>query len=92
MNRTGRYYGISDERMAEKTIAEADVLVNVSGACWLRPVTAGIKTKLFLDGDPMFTQIKLSRGEQRIPGSRPAPTSNISPLGSMSGSPDAKSL
>ena len=56
----GKYYGITDEKMAEKTIAEADVLVNVSGACWLRPVTAGIKTKLFLDGDPMFTHIRLT--------------------------------
>ena len=60
----GRYYGIPSERVAEKTIAQADILVNVSGACWLRPVTAGIRTKLFLDGDPMFTQIKLSRGDK----------------------------
>ncbi|HEU4639284.1 MAG TPA: glycosyltransferase family 1 protein, partial [Candidatus Binatia bacterium] len=28
----GKYHGISDERLAEKTIAEADVLANVSGA------------------------------------------------------------
>ncbi len=60
----GKYHGIRDEALAEKTIAEADVLVNVSGACWLRPVTAGIKTKLFLDGDPMFTQIRLTYGER----------------------------
>jgi hypothetical protein len=59
----GKYYGIPDERSAEKTIAAADVLANVSGACWLRPVTAAIRTKLFLDGDPMFTQIKLMRGQ-----------------------------
>lgn len=57
----GKYYGVQEDRLAEKTIAEADVLVNVSGACWLRPVTARIKAKLFLDGDPMFTQIKLTR-------------------------------
>jgi hypothetical protein len=60
----GKYYGIADERLAEKTIGEADILVNVSGACWLRPVTAGIKTKLFLDGDPMFTHIRLTYGER----------------------------
>ena len=60
----GKYHGITDERIAEKTISEADVLANVSGACWLRPVTAGIKTKLFLDGDPMFTHIKLTRGDR----------------------------
>ena len=52
----GKYHGITDERIAEKTISEADVLANVSGACWLRPVTAGIKTKLFLDGDPIQSQ------------------------------------
>ncbi|HEY5743431.1 MAG TPA: hypothetical protein VIS99_12915 [Terrimicrobiaceae bacterium] len=57
----GKYYGVHDEDLAEKAIAAADVLVNVSGSCWLRPVTAGIKTKLFLDGDPMFTQIRMIR-------------------------------
>ena len=56
----GRYHGVSDDAQAEKILSEADVLANVSGACWLRPVTAGIKTKLFLDGDPMFTQIGLT--------------------------------
>ncbi len=60
----GEYHGISDQKMADKILAEADVLANVSGACWLRPVTTGIKTKLFLDGDPMFTQIKLARGDR----------------------------
>jgi hypothetical protein len=59
----GKYHGVTNEALAEKTIAEADVLVNVSGACWLRPATAGIKTKLFLDGDPMFTHIRLTYGE-----------------------------
>lgn len=58
----GRYHGVADEREAEKILSEADVLANVSGACWLRPITAGVKTKLFLDGDPMFTHIKLTRG------------------------------
>jgi len=53
------YHGVTDPRLAESIIAGADVLVNVSGACWLRPVTAGIKRKLFMDGDPMFTQIGL---------------------------------
>lgn len=60
----GKYHGIADEKTAEKIIAEADVLANVSGACWLRPVTAAPKTKLFLDGDPMFTHIKLTRGSK----------------------------
>ncbi len=53
----GSYHGVSDPALAERVLAEADVLVNVSGACWLRDVTAGIPLKLFMDGDPMFTQI-----------------------------------
>jgi len=60
----GEYHGIADQAQADKILAEADVLANVSGACWLRPVTNGIKMKLFLDGDPMFTQIKLARGDR----------------------------
>jgi hypothetical protein len=60
----GSYHGVPDERTAEKILSEADILANVSGACWLRPITSAIPRKLFLDGDPMFTHIKLSRGSQ----------------------------
>ncbi len=55
----GKYHGIEDAALAEKTIAEADVFVNVSGACWLREASSKIPKKLFIDGDPMFTQIHL---------------------------------
>ena len=58
----GTYFGVKDESTAEKIIASADVLANVSGACWLREPTAAIPLKLFLDGDPMFTQIALATG------------------------------
>ena len=54
------YHGVANATEAEKIIASADVLANVSGACWLRPETAAIPLKLFLDGDPMFTQIGLA--------------------------------
>ena len=56
----GSYHGVHDNSAAEKILAGADVLANVSGACWLRDVTAKIPLKLFLDGDPMFTQIGLA--------------------------------
>lgn len=56
---TGEYFGVSDSSLAERLLRECDVLVNVSGACWLREVTAAIPRKLFVDGDPMFTQIGL---------------------------------
>lgn len=54
------YHGVTNPAEAQKIIASADVLANVSGACWLRPETAAIPLKLFLDGDPMFTQIGLA--------------------------------
>lgn len=56
----GRYYGVGDAEKAEQILKSADVLANVSGACWLREPTAAIPLKLFLDGDPMFTQISLA--------------------------------
>jgi len=56
----GTYHGVSDQIEAERILASADVLANVSGACWLREPTAAIPLKLFLDGDPMFTHISLS--------------------------------
>ena len=55
-----KYHGVANAAEAEKIIASADVLANVSGACWLRPETSAIPLKLFLDGDPMFTQIGLA--------------------------------
>jgi len=58
----GQYFGVRDEAAAEHVIASADVLANVSGACWLRDPTARVPLKLFLDGDPMFTQIGLVSG------------------------------
>ena len=61
----GSYHGVSDVQLAEKIIKESDVLANVSGACWLREVTASIPHKLFLDGDPMFTHIGLALGTKK---------------------------
>ena len=58
----GRYHGV-EAALAERVLAEADVLVNVSGACWLREATAAVPVKVFVDGDPMFTQIGLATGK-----------------------------
>lgn len=55
----GTTHGIDDAALADKLIAESDVLANVSGACWLREPTAKPTHRLFLDGDPMFTQARL---------------------------------
>ena len=38
----GNYHGITDAGWRKRSSSEADVLANVSGACWLRPLTAKI--------------------------------------------------
>lgn len=60
----GRYHGVTDPALAEKILSGADVLANISGACWLREPTAAIRKKLFLDGDPMFTHISMVADEK----------------------------
>jgi hypothetical protein len=57
----GTYHGVPHP-LAERLIREADVLVNVSGACWLTDTTTAVPCKLFVDGDPMFTHIGLATG------------------------------
>ena len=57
----GSWHGaVRDAADAARVLASADVLANVSGACWLGEETAAIPVKLFLDGDPMFTHIGLA--------------------------------
>ncbi|MCX7869040.1 MAG: hypothetical protein N2322_03720, partial [Terrimicrobiaceae bacterium] len=59
----GRWHGPGAAHAAE-LLAAADVLANVSGACWLTPETSRIPHKLFLDGDPMFTQAGMCHNEK----------------------------
>ena len=59
------YHGVS-EAEANKFCADADVYLNVSGCGWLRPEYLSIPKKLFLDSDPMFTQVALASGKQDV--------------------------
>jgi len=59
----GETHGVEDAALADKLLSEADVFVNVSGAAWLREATASAKHLLYLDGDPMFTQVRLAQNE-----------------------------
>jgi hypothetical protein len=52
----GRFYG-AGEAMAREWLKYGDLLVNVSTASWLTDYEVGVKHQMFLDGDPMFTQI-----------------------------------
>jgi hypothetical protein len=53
-----RYYGVDADK-AKQICATADLFVNVSGAAWLRPEYRAIPRRIFIDSDPMFTQIGL---------------------------------
>ena len=60
----GKYFGAAtSEAEVEKLMEATDLLVNVSGSCWLRPVTMKARRKAFLDGDPMFTQVGILNGK-----------------------------
>ncbi len=61
----GSYHGRC-EAEAKEICATADVFLNVSGCGWLRPEYLRIPKKIFLDSDPMFTQVALVSGKQDV--------------------------
>lgn len=58
----GIYYG-AGETVARDLLKHGDLLLNVSTASWLSHYDIGVGHQMFIDGDPMFTQIRLARGE-----------------------------
>ena len=61
----GTYHGVS-ETEAKQFCASADLFINVSGCGWLRPEYLAIPKKIFIDSDPMFTQIGLALGLKEV--------------------------
>ncbi len=59
------YHG-QTEAAAKEICATADLYLNVSGCGWLRPEYLSIPCKIFLDSDPMFTQVALASGKQDV--------------------------
>jgi len=59
------YHG-QTEAAAKEICATADLYLNVSGCGWLRPEYLAIPCKIFLDSDPMFTQVALVSGKQDV--------------------------
>ncbi len=59
------YHGHT-EAAAKEICATADLYLNVSGCGWLRPEYLSIPCKIFLDSDPMFTQVALASGKQDV--------------------------
>jgi hypothetical protein len=59
---TGRFDGM-DEDTTLTVLAEADVFVNVSLTCAMRPEYRRIPQRLGIDTDPVFTQVRVARGD-----------------------------
>jgi hypothetical protein len=57
-----RWYGIDDAQRRE-LLESADVLVNVSGTLERLANYRKIRRRVYVDTDPVFTQVKLARGQ-----------------------------
>jgi hypothetical protein len=55
----GTWHGM-DERTVARVCGEADLFLNVSGACWLRDAYRAARMTAYLDSDPGYTQAKLA--------------------------------
>ncbi len=56
---TGEFFG-EGEKAARDLVAHADLLVGVSTAGWLEDYDIGVKHRMFIDGDPLFTQVRMA--------------------------------
>ncbi len=63
VNYDGTYHGASREAV-QAWCADADLFVNLSGGSWFwRDEYARIPRRVFVDSDPVFTQLAIAKGE-----------------------------
>ncbi len=63
VNYDGTHHGASHEQV-RRWCAEADLFINLSGGSWFwRDEYAAIPRKVFVDSDPVFTQLALAKGD-----------------------------
>ncbi|MSR20366.1 MAG: hypothetical protein EXR91_05240 [Gemmatimonadetes bacterium] len=63
VNYDGSYHGLSQE-VVRAFCADADLFVNLSGGSWFwRDEYAAIPRRVFIDTDPVFTQLAIAKGE-----------------------------
>ena len=64
VNYDGTYHGASREAV-RAWCTDADLFVNLSGGSWFwRDEYASIPKKVFIDSDPVFTQLAIAKGER----------------------------
>lgn len=57
-----QWFGLADNKRKE-VIRAADILINVSGALAYPEKYRHISCLVYIDSDPVFTQVKLARGQ-----------------------------
>jgi hypothetical protein len=63
VNYDGTHHGLPAEAV-RRFCAEADLFINLSGGAWFwRDEYARIPRRIFVDSDPVFTQLALAKGE-----------------------------
>jgi hypothetical protein len=63
INYDGTYHGLSQDAV-RAYCADADLFVNLSGGSWFwRDEYARIPRRVFVDSDPVFTQLAIAKGE-----------------------------
>ena len=63
INYDGTYHGVSREAV-RAWCADADLFVSLSGGCWFwRDEYARIPRRVFVDSDPVFTQLAIAKGD-----------------------------
>ncbi len=63
VNYDGTYHGLSREAV-RAFCSDADLFVNLSGGSWFwRDEYAAIPRRVFVDSDPVFTQLAIAKGE-----------------------------
>jgi len=63
VNYDGTYHGANRDQV-RRWCAEADLLVNLSGGSWFwRDEYAAIPRRVFIDSDPVFTQLAIAKGD-----------------------------
>ena len=64
VNYDGTYHGVSQEAV-RAFCADADLFVNLSGGSWFwRDEYARIPRRVFVDSDPVFTQLAIAKGDE----------------------------
>ncbi len=62
---TNIWYGQSQQNVTQ-FLKQADIVINLSGVTALRPLVQNVPVRIFLDTDPLFTQIRIIQNQNNF--------------------------